>query len=191
MSSFLQYTEARPGYRWRVVRWGFAAGLLLLPWLAMRFTREVNWSGSDFAVFAAMLVAACGGYELLSGRAPNRVYRAAAALAVFGAFALVWINLAVGIIGSETNPANRLVAGVLGVLVVGTVVVRRRPGGMALVLIATATAQALVAAIAMIAGWGHALALTGCFVALWLSSAVLFHRAAQRSAEQAAAASAG
>ena len=38
--------------------WGGAACLLALPWVAMRFTRDVQWTGSDFLVFGAMLLVA-------------------------------------------------------------------------------------------------------------------------------------
>jgi len=47
----------RRGNRWRVAIWGSAALLLLLPWVAREFTREVNWTPADFGVFGAMLPA--------------------------------------------------------------------------------------------------------------------------------------
>lgn len=47
---------AGKGNRWRVMGWGIAAGILLLPFIAMQFTREANWTGSDF-IFAAVLIA--------------------------------------------------------------------------------------------------------------------------------------
>ena len=40
----------------RPVVWGGAALLLLAPWLAMRLTDDVAWTGGDFAVFGAMLL---------------------------------------------------------------------------------------------------------------------------------------
>ena len=44
----------------RALVWGAAAALLLLPWVAMQFTSEVNWTKSDFMVFGVMLLLACG-----------------------------------------------------------------------------------------------------------------------------------
>ena len=44
----------------RITGWSFAAGLLALPAIAMQFTDEVNWSGSDF-VFAAIMFGTVGG----------------------------------------------------------------------------------------------------------------------------------
>lgn len=83
---------------WKRVVWGAAAFLLLL-WVR-QFTEEVNWGEADFIVFGAMLLAACGAYELATRRSINSAYRAACGLAVVAAFTLVWINLAVGIIGA-------------------------------------------------------------------------------------------
>jgi hypothetical protein len=68
---------------------------------------------------------------------------------------------------------------VLAVGIVGAFAARFRPQGMARALVATALAQALVAVIALTAGLGSALVLTGIFMALWLVSAWLFRRAAR------------
>lgn len=82
--------------RCRLLLWGGAALLLLLPWLAMRFTAEVNWSAADFAVFGAMLAGACGAYEMAARHSGSRSFRAAAAIAIATAFVVVWVSLAVG-----------------------------------------------------------------------------------------------
>jgi len=96
----------------------------------------------------------------------------------------VWVTGAVGIIGSEDDAANLLYGGVLAVGLIGAVIARFQPDGMARALIATAIAQSLVALIAILAGWGSSegtdwprdiLGVTGMFVALWLTSAALFH----------------
>jgi len=165
-----------------VAIWGVAALLLLLPAVAMRFTPEVNWSPPDFGVFGAMLFAACGTYELAARRTVSTAYRAGVGVAVAAGFLLVWINLAVGILGSEANPANLMFGGVLGVALVGALFARFRPEGMARALVGTAIAQGLVQGIALAAGWGSAWILTGFFVVLWLTSAQLFRRAAREQA---------
>jgi hypothetical protein len=165
--------------RFRVAVWGTAALLLLLPLLAMRFTDEVDWDLADFAIFGAMLAGACGTYELAARMTGNNAYRAAVGVALAAAFILIWMNLAVGIIGNEDNPANLMYGGVLAVGIIGAVIARFRPHGMARALVATALAQASVAVIALIAGSGNTLILTGVFVALWLTSARLFRKAAR------------
>ena len=165
------------GSRWRLAGWGAAAVLLLVPLVAMQFTDEVDWSAADFAVFGAMLAGAGGALELAVRMTRNTAYRAAVGVALAAAFLLVWANGAVGIIGSEDNPANLMFGGVLAVGIVGAAVARFRPGGMARALVATAVAQALVAVIAAVAGLGNIFVSTGLFGALWLASAWLFRRA--------------
>jgi len=84
----------------RSAPWVAAALLLLLPLIAMQFTDEVNWDGTDFIVAGALLFGACGAYELAAKTTGSTAYRAGAGLAILAALLLVWINLAVGISGS-------------------------------------------------------------------------------------------
>ena len=99
----------------------------------------------------------------------------------------MWINLAVGVIGSEGHAANLMFGGVLVVGIIGVLIARFQPQGMARAMSVTALAQSLVAVIALIAGWGSTgpiwpqdvLFLTVVFAALWLLSAWLFRRAAR------------
>jgi hypothetical protein len=172
--------SVRRGNPLRIAVWGTAAFLLLLPLVAMQFSKEVNWTLFDFVVFGAMLLVACGTYELATRLSGNTAYRAAVGVAVVGGFLLVWMNLAVGIIGSEENSANLMFAGVLAVGAIGALIARFQPHGMARALVATALAQALVAVIALIAGLGELPLwfLTVFYVALWLASAGLFQKAA-------------
>ena len=173
--------------RWRIGPWTIAAFLLLLPLVAMQFTDEVDWDETDFIVMGAMLFGACGAFELAARMTGNAAYRAGVGIAVVATFLLIWINLAVGIIGSEDNPANLMYFGVLAVGVGGAIIARCRPAGMARALVAMAFAQGLVAVIALAAGLGSEGAnwpqvifvLNGFFAALWLASAGLFRKAAR------------
>lgn len=170
------------------------AALLLVPLLAMQFTPEVNWSPMDFAVAGALLFSAGIAWTLLSAGLAGMAYRLAAVIAVATALVLAWGNLAVGLIGSENNPANLMYAGVIGVAIVGALVVRGRARGMSRALLATALAQALVAVIALAGGLGASeppgrlgiLILNGFFVALFALSGWLFARAAHHQARIAA-----
>lgn len=172
---------------WRIAPWAIAAVLLLLPLIAMQFTHEVNWDETDFIVFGAMLVGACSAYEVATRMTGNTAYRAAVGVAAVAAFLLIWINLAVGIIGSEDNPANLMYGGVLAVGIIGAVIARFEPHGMARALVGMALAQVLVAVLALIFRWGShgenwpqvIVVLNGFFAALWLGSAWLFRRAAR------------
>lgn len=175
------------GNYWRIAAWSAAAFLLLLPLVAMQFTDEVNWTTADFVVFGAMLACAGGAFELAARMTRNTAYRAAVGVALAAAFLLVWANGAVGIIGSEDNPANLMFGGVLAVGLLGAAVARFRPQGMARALVVTALAQALVAVVAAVAGMGYIFVATAFFGALWLGSAWLFRRAALEPAAAGAA----
>jgi hypothetical protein len=164
------------------------ACILLLPLLAMQFTDEVVWGPTDFVVAGVLLFGTGITYELLARKAGNIAYRAAVGAAVATALLLVWMNLAVGIIGHEEDPANLMYVGVLAVGIVGALIARFQPEGMARALVAMALVQALVAVIALIARKHQApvssvseiLGLNGLFVALFIGSAWLFWNAARK-----------
>ena len=163
-----------------------AALVLMVPLVAMQVTDEVNWSLFDFVVAGGLLVGTGLLYELAARKAGTFVYRAAAGVAVGAAFFLTWVNLAVGIIGVPDERANVLYLGVPAVGIIGAVIARLEPRGMARALVATALAQALIGAIALILGWGapgtgplEIVALNGMFVALFAGSAWLFRLAAR------------
>jgi len=165
---------------WRLARWAGAGALLLLPLLAMQFTAEVRWDLPDFA-FAGFLVLVTGLlYELAARRAASPAYRAGAAVALATGFVLVWANAAVGVIGSEDNPANLMFHGVLAIGLLGALAARLRARGMALALAATAAAQVAADVVAVSNGWGFAGPVTVFFAALWLASAWLFRKAARQ-----------
>ncbi len=181
MATHMQDDGARRGSRWRLMTWGGAACLLLLPLVAMQFFpgSGVDWTLSDFVVMGALLSIACGACELV-WRSTNTAYRAAAGIAILTGFLTVWVNLAVGMIGSENNPYNLLFAGVLAIAVFGAAFARLQAKGMALAMAAAALAQAAVAGVALVAGWvvGGAL-FSAAFAAPWLLSAALFGVAAR------------
>ncbi|MBH8558469.1 hypothetical protein [Hymenobacter negativus] len=165
------------------------AFLLLIPLVAMQFTKEVNWTLSDF-VFAGGLVFGTGlAYQLIASQANGPAYRFGIGLALAAGFLLIWVNGAVGLIGSENNPANLLYAGVLGVAAVGALLARFRPLGMARAMVAAALAQVAVPLLALLIwrpwsttadeAWNTAqvLGVTGMFVVLWVGAALLFRRA--------------
>lgn len=168
------------GNRLRAAIWALAAGLFLLPLVSMQFTREVQWTGFDFLVWGAMLLAACGAYEFVARMSPSRHYRLGAGVAIATGFLVFWANGAVGMIGNEGNPYNLLF---LGAIVLGAVVALASlfsAKGMARALYATAIAHGLVALVALFAGWdmrGAVLSLV--FVLPYLFAATLFRMAAR------------
>lgn len=178
----------RRGSRSRIAGWGVAAVILLLPLLAMQATNEVSWDETDFIVFGAMLAVAGAAFDLAVRRAGSWSCRAATGVAVAAAFLLVWVNLAVGFLGSEDDPANLMFAGVLAVAIIGSVIARFQPAAMARAMAATAAAQAIAGMIALAGGLGspgasglyEAVLGSGLFASLWLLSAWLFRKAARQ-----------
>lgn len=82
---------------WRLAGWGAVAALLLLPWVAMQFTRQVAWTPSDFAFAAGLLIGAGALLELTLWKVRDVRYRAAVGLAILAAVLLIWADGAVGI----------------------------------------------------------------------------------------------
>lgn len=167
---------------WRLLGWGGAGALLLLPLAA-----GAPWTLSDY-IFAGAIFAIVGGtFELAVRRSGNKWYRGGVAVALATAFLLVWINGAVGIIGSEDNPANLMFLGVIAIAMAGAVAARFAADGMARAMIAAAAAQTLVGVTAFAYRLGASeppfypgvLLLIGSFALMWLLSAWLFRKAAK------------
>ena len=169
------------GGGWRLAVWASAAVLFLLPALAAPLLPGMRWGGGDFVVWGAMVAAAAGVCDL-GGRLSERLaYRAAMVVAAGTGFLLVWINLAVGFIGNEDNPANLMYVGVLAIGAIGGLLARFRAAGMARALAATALAHGVVGLVAHFAALDTrmlVLMANGVFVLAWLVSAALFRAAA-------------
>ena len=118
----------------------------------------------------------------------STAYRLAVGLALTAAFLIVWMNAAAGLIGIEDDdPANLLYGGVLAIGVIGALLARLEPRGMARACFAMAAAQAVVGAIAFqlpnTASPAQIVIVHGAFVALFAGAGVLFrHAALARSA---------
>jgi hypothetical protein len=160
--------------------------ILLLPLVAMQITDEVAWGPADFAVAAILILGVGVAFELTVRMTGNIAFRAAVGIALTATLILIWLNLAVGIIGSEDNPANLMYGGVLAVGLTGAVVGRFQPHGLARAMLVTALAQAVVTATALISRIQspvspavEILVLNGFFAVLWLLSAWLFRMAAR------------
>lgn len=174
----------------RIFGWGIAIALILLPLLAMQFTSEVNWTLSDFIAAGLMIGLTGGAIELAVRGSDNPWGRAGAVVMILASLLLVWVNLAVGFLGSEDNPANAMFLLVLGIAIGGSIVTRLRPGPMVRTMLAAAIVQVLVAALGLAAGWAspgwqgtyEVVVGSTLFGGLWLISAGLFRNAAQDEA---------
>jgi hypothetical protein len=170
----------------RFAVWALVVALLLLIPLAMQFTDEVQ--GNEAVAYGVLLLAFGGLYELARWlRTRGRTYRIAFGVGFAAAALLFWANGAVGIIGSEDNPANLMYGAVFAVGLLGAVISRLKPRGMAPTLFLAALVQVLIPVVAFFiwpakASWGNA-GVVGVFVinlvfaALFVLSAMLFRRA--------------
>lgn len=172
----------------RVVLWGAITVLILLLPLLMQFTNEVQWN--EAIAYGVILSGVGIAYELWRWlRTKNTIYRFAFFTGLFGALLIGWVNGAVGIIGNEDNPANLMYGAIFVVGLIGSIISRFRPIGMARTLFAAALVQISVPIIALFVwpaqtSWGNAgvvgvFIFNFIFVVFFLTSAVLFKRAAQ------------
>ncbi len=163
--------------------------ILMVPLIAMQFTDEVLWGPIDFAVFGIMLISVGFAFEFITAKQNSMVYKAAIGLALLTAFLLIWVNLAVGLIGNTNEIANIMYSGVLAVLILGALVVRVRPLAMVRVMFATALTQGLITIITLLgkmsnhsgSSAGEIIVMNGVFIALFMVSAFLFRRAGNAS----------
>jgi len=76
------------------------AAILLVPLVAMQFTSEVNWTGSDFIVAGVLLGGTGLLFELATSKLRKSRTRMIAGAVILLGFLFVWAELAVGIVGS-------------------------------------------------------------------------------------------
>lgn len=162
--------------------------LLLVPLVAMNVTDDVRWSPADFVLAGSMLFATGVTLVLIVTKSVSRSYRMGAVLAVVSLLLLVWTNLAVGLIGSEDNPANLLYGGVLVAGAVGCMVSRLAASGMAKTLFVMAGVLVAAPILAAMTGMfpalsqGSLLAFAGgsmVFVVLFTVAGLLFRHASR------------
>lgn len=162
--------------------------LLLIPFMAQMITSEVNWTLSDFIAAGTMLFGTGTAYAFISRQSGSLMYRVASGLTLFTALFLIWVNLAVGVIGSEDNVGNLMYFGVILILLIGIPASRLQARGMALALFSTALAQAATVPVALsldmqsLPGSSVMEIMLGnaMFTALFVISGVLFWRVSGR-----------
>ncbi len=74
--------------------------LLLVPFTAMQFSSEVDWSASDFLLMGSLLLTTVFGVEIVLRNVKDPVHRFLLCAALLVVLFLVWAELAVGIFNS-------------------------------------------------------------------------------------------
>lgn len=82
---------------------GGATLLLIIPFIAMQFTQEVQWTAKDFAVMGVLLYGTGILCEIILQRIKSVKYRALICAIIILAFLLLWAELAVGIFGTPVQ----------------------------------------------------------------------------------------
>jgi hypothetical protein len=170
----------------RIAMWTAAASVMLAPLVAMRFTDEVNWTGSDFVFAALVLGAACGAVELGARVSKGPAYLGGLVLAVGAGFLIVWGNAAVGFVGEGPTLANLTFLGVVALAIAAGALARLRAARMARAMLAVCAAQFALGVIWRDADPRPVLLLSTGLAGLWLASAGLFALAARKTAPPAA-----
>jgi hypothetical protein len=179
-----QFMQNKNYFRWVLV----TAAVLAVPALAMAFnlaipdpgsgTDGVNWGPMDFAVMGVLILGAGILFEYASSRGGSVAHRAAVGIAVLAGLGLVWVNIAVGMIGDEGNPANLMYVLVLFVALVGAAIARFESREASIAMFATAATHTAVVVIALVAGLGPQVLADAFFILAWVASALLFRQAA-------------
>jgi hypothetical protein len=175
----------------RLLLWTIPTVLLVTPAVMMLQAAEGwRWSPPDFAFAAVLLYGTTGLIDLAIRKGGSLAYRLGAALAVLVSFLLVWINGAVGVIGSEDDPANLMFIANILVALAGSAFARFEARGMARAMLLACALTAAIAVAALVLGLGAGdppgavglAVLIGGFAAMWGLSSALFAKAAHDAA---------
>lgn len=164
-------------------------GFLFIPLVAMLLQTGLQWSVFDFIVVGGLVFTAVMGYMLLRSWSNSPTHSLAAMLAVVTTFLVIWVNLAVGLIGAGPHWGNWIYAIIPFVIVGGVLVGGRNVRGMTISMYAAAISFLVIGLIALIAGLQHLpessvreiLGINGMFAVLYLVSALLFQFGDQKS----------
>jgi len=169
----------------RPIIWFVIAALILLIFLASWFTNDVQ--PNEVTAYCLILLVFGGAFELWQWlKTQNRIYRYAFGIWLAGLILIGWVNGAVGIIGSENNPANLMYGAVVVVGLIGSLIARFKPRGMALTLLISALVQISIPFVALFiwparVSWGEAgvigvIIFNAILAAPFILSALLFWR---------------
>lgn len=127
--------------------------LLAIPLVAMQYTDEVQWDPPDFLIMGVLVMGTGLAVEWAIRRRGSLVLRVAWTFALLATLLMTWVNMAVGLLGGESNEVNVLLLGVPLVGIVGAALARAQPRGMALTMLTMAALQLVLTVIAFSLDW--------------------------------------
>ncbi|HLO91985.1 MAG TPA: hypothetical protein VK172_12550 [Lentimicrobium sp.] len=158
-----------------------AAAILIIPLVIMLTTDEMNWSVIDYIIVWLLLFGAGVTFRLLTRKKSRLTYRIGIGLAVLTGLFMMWVNLAVGIVGSGPNAANLMYAGILVIGMIGAIVSKFKPNGLANTLFIVATLNSMLCIFAVLmdkravgedSTW-QIIAFNCFFIVMWIASGLL------------------
>ncbi|WP_069132144.1 hypothetical protein [Rhodohalobacter halophilus] len=160
----------------------FTTALLLIPFTAMQFSKDVVWSLSDFIIAGILIFGTGLSYILITNLFKSSTFRIAVGFSLLSGLFLIWSNMAVGLIGSENNPINLLYFLVIFTGIAGAFISRFKPRGLANTMFSAATVTFVIAISALLTGAQHLphssvyeiLAVNGFFITLFIVGGMLF-----------------
>jgi hypothetical protein len=174
----------------------FAALLLLIPLLGNQFVEGWNWLPRAFVLFGTLLFGLGLSYQLVTRNVDRIAYRAAVVMALAAGFMLFWGNFVQAADDVNPNPYAFRYYVALMVGIIGVVIARFRPDGMARALFAAALTQALVLVMVLAMRNSQVTSFTPAelrgyvgnafFCLLFVGSALLFRKAGREESAQGA-----
>jgi len=141
----------------------------------------MNWDALDYLVALALLGGSAGAYWIATRSARSLWHHTAVIIAAGGALLMLWMQLAVGLVGDGDHPINHAMGLVLVVSAIGALLSRFRASGMRTTLLVAAGTQMVLGALGFILlpamYFSDIFLVTAFFSGLWTASAFLFHLA--------------
>lgn len=162
--------------------------ILILPLIGELTVPDWNWGVGGFLVMGTLLYVTFLMIELIAKHSPNTFYKAAVGIAVLTTFAIIYVNLAVGIIG-EGNNTSACYFLTVPVGFLGLALSRLKPKGLSWTAFAMAAVVLLVPTIALLLndpyiqeepGPLKVFVLSGCLAVAYAVAGALFRKAAKK-----------
>jgi len=162
--------------------------LLLIPFIAMQCTTEVNWRAADFLIMGMLLLGTLTAFIWLYRNTTSILFTVASAAAVGCTFVMIWANLAVGLIGAGPHAGNLMFTGIVLLVVIGAIRSGFTAAGLEQTMYAAALGVLVIMVIALLSSMDQypgssakeIIGVCSAFAAGYTIAGSLFHIAGKR-----------